>query len=67
MVWVYDRTGGLLVTILMHASLTTSNVILVPSGTGVHLVTWSVALAILLWGAVAAAAVGRKRSSHRSN
>ena len=29
MVWVYDRTGSLLVAMLMHASLTASTLILV--------------------------------------
>ena len=58
MVWVYDRTGGsLLVAMLMHASLTTSNVILVPLATGVPLVTWSLVLAAALWVFVAAVAI----------
>ena len=30
MVWVYDRTGSLLVAMLMHASLTASMLILGP-------------------------------------
>jgi len=49
MVWVYDRTGSLLVAMLMHASLTFSNVILVPLTTGVPLVAWSLVLAAALW------------------
>ena len=32
MVWVYDRTGSLLVAMLMHASLTASTLILQPAG-----------------------------------
>jgi membrane protease YdiL (CAAX protease family) len=56
MVWVYDRTGGsLLVAMLMHASLTTSNVILVPLAVaGVTGPTWSLILAVALWVVVAA-------------
>jgi membrane protease YdiL (CAAX protease family) len=57
MVWVYDRTGSLLVAMLMHASLTTSNVILVPLATGVPLVTWSLVLAAALGVVVGAVAV----------
>ena len=57
MVRVYDRTGSLLVAMLMHASLTASNVILVPEAQGAHLVVWSLALAAALWIVVAAVAV----------
>ncbi len=57
MVWVYDRTRSLLVAMLMHTSLIISNVILVPSATGVHLVNWSLVLAAALWVVVAAVAV----------
>jgi membrane protease YdiL (CAAX protease family) len=60
MVWVYDRTGSLLVAMLMHASLTTSNVIFVPLATGVPLVTWSLVLAAALWTVVAAVAVANR-------
>lgn len=55
--WVYDRTGSLLVAMLMHVSLTTSNVIFVPLATGVPLVTWSLVLAAALWVVVAVVAV----------
>jgi membrane protease YdiL (CAAX protease family) len=57
MVWVYDRTGSLLAAMLMHVSLTTSNVIFVPLATGVPLVTWSLVLAAATWAVVAAVAV----------
>ena len=40
MVWVYDRTGSLLVAMLMHASLTACTLILTPSATGVAFLTW---------------------------
>jgi membrane protease YdiL (CAAX protease family) len=55
MVWVYDRTGSLLVAMLMHVSLTTSIRILTPLGTaGVPLVIYDFALAAALWVVVAA-------------
>jgi membrane protease YdiL (CAAX protease family) len=56
MVWVYDRTGGsLLVAMLMHASLTASNVILAPQVIeGLTGFTWSLVLAVALWVVVAA-------------
>jgi membrane protease YdiL (CAAX protease family) len=57
MVWVYHRTGSLLVAMLMHVSLTTSNVIFVPLATGVPLVTWSLVLAAATWVVVGAVAV----------
>jgi membrane protease YdiL (CAAX protease family) len=57
MVWVYDRTGSLLVAMLMHASLTAGNILLVPLATGMPLVSWSLMLAAALWVVVAAVAV----------
>jgi membrane protease YdiL (CAAX protease family) len=54
MVWVYDRTGSLFVVMLMHASLTAGNVVLVPLAKGVPLVIWSLVLAAALWIVVAA-------------
>ena len=59
MVWVYDRTQSLLVAMLMHASLTASNVILVPLATGAPLVIWSLVLAAALWAVVAAVALAK--------
>ncbi len=53
MVWVYDRTGSLLVAILMHASLTASTVvILTPQATGTSLIAYYLALTTLLWALV---------------
>jgi membrane protease YdiL (CAAX protease family) len=50
MVWVYDRTGSLFVAMLMHASLTSSMLILGPvAATGRALVAYEVALAAMLW------------------
>ena len=49
MVLVYDRTESLFIGMLMHLSLTMSNVIFVPSKTGVNLVIWFLVLAAALW------------------
>lgn len=59
MVWVYDRTGSLIVAMLMHASLTGSVLfILMPLAiSGVPLLTWYLVLAAALWVVVAAVAV----------
>ena len=58
MVWVYDRTGSLLVAMLMHAVLTSGMIILTPTAlAGVPLLTWLVVLAAVLWVVVAAVAV----------
>ena len=54
MVWVYDRTGSLLVAMLMHASLTASVRIFDPLAiSGVPLLTYNLALAAVLWVVVA--------------
>jgi membrane protease YdiL (CAAX protease family) len=59
MVWVYDRTGSLLVAMLMHASLTASvPMILMPLAiSGMALSTWYLILTAVLWVIVAAVAV----------
>jgi len=54
MVWVYDRTGSLLVAMVMHASLTASTLILQPLAAGVPALTYNIVLAVVLWGVVAA-------------
>jgi len=49
MVWVYERTGSLLVAMLMHVSLTASTLILMPLATsGVTAVTYDLVLAAVL-------------------
>jgi len=55
MVWVYDRTGSLLVAMLMHVSLTASIRILTPVGNGgVPLFIYDFVLTAALWVVVAA-------------
>jgi membrane protease YdiL (CAAX protease family) len=58
MVWVYDRTGSLLVAMLMHASYIASTLfVLAPPTIGVPFLTFAWAWAAVLWLAVAAVAV----------
>jgi membrane protease YdiL (CAAX protease family) len=58
MVWLYDRTGSLLVTTLMHASLTASTIfIFTPVATGLTFLTYGWVLAAALWVVVAAVAL----------
>ena len=58
MVWVYDRTGSLLVAILTHVSLTASTLIFMPLATsGVTAVTYDLVLAAALWVVVGAVAL----------
>ena len=58
MVWVYDRTGSLLLAMLMHASLTATQLILMPSpASGMSLLTSILAWAAALWVVVAMIAV----------
>jgi membrane protease YdiL (CAAX protease family) len=61
MVWVYDRTGSLLVAMLMHASLTASVLVLGPLAIlGVPLLTYNLVLGAALWVIVAAVAVANR-------
>jgi uncharacterized protein len=58
MVWVYDRTGSLLVAMLMHASLTASVRIFDPVPiSGTPIVLYNLVLGVALWGIVAAVAI----------
>jgi membrane protease YdiL (CAAX protease family) len=64
MVWVYDRTGSLLVVMLMHAPLAASQLILIPLAiTGVQVVTYDLVFAAALWVFVAAVAVAQRRAA----
>jgi membrane protease YdiL (CAAX protease family) len=61
MVWVHDRTRSLLVTMLMHASLTACTLfILAPAATGAPLVIYNLVAAAAAWVAVAAVAAGNR-------
>ena len=57
MVWAYDRSGSLLVAILMHTSLTASTLILGAGIAGVPLMTFDLIWAAALCAVVAAVAV----------
>jgi membrane protease YdiL (CAAX protease family) len=57
MVWVYDRTGSLLLAMLMHLSLTASTLILGAGIAGVPLVTFDLIWAAAMWAAVGAVAM----------
>jgi membrane protease YdiL (CAAX protease family) len=66
MVWVYDRTGSLLVAMFMHTSLTASLLILNPAAiTGMTLLTYSIVLAAVVWAVVAAVAIVNTRQRTR--
>jgi membrane protease YdiL (CAAX protease family) len=57
MLWVYDGTNSLLVTTLMHASLTASTVfVFAPAATGATFLIYTSALAGAMWIVVAAIA-----------
>jgi len=60
MVWVYDRTKSLLVAMLMHASLSSSTLILQPLATGMPYLTWNLVLAAALWVVVAVVAMANR-------
>ena len=58
LVWVYDRTESILVTILMHASLTAGwTVIFRPLETGISFLTYQWVFAAILWFVVVVVAV----------
>jgi membrane protease YdiL (CAAX protease family) len=62
MVWVYERTGSLLLAMLMHASYSASTFILNPVAgpgamSGASLLTYDLALAAVLWVVVGVLAV----------
>jgi uncharacterized protein len=58
MIWVYDRTKSLLVVMLMHASLTAGQLILIPPAiSGVPMLTLDLVFGAALWIIVIAIAV----------
>ena len=61
MVWAYDRTGSLLVAMLMHGSLTATQLIfMAPASSGMTLMISILAWAAALWIVVAIIAVGSR-------
>jgi len=70
MVWVYERTGSLLLAILMHASFAACTFILNPvvgpgAMTGSSLLTYDLVLAAALWIVVVVVAVANGRHPSR--
>jgi len=66
MVWVYDRTGSLLVAMLMHVSLTSSTLILQPLDVaGMNALIYGLVLAATLWLLIAALAMANGRQLSR--
>ena len=59
MVWVYDRTGSLLVAMIMHVSLSASMFILHPLVGGVALLTYLLVWTAALWVVVGAVAMAQ--------
>ena len=67
LVGMYDRTGSLLLAMLMHASLASSvPMILTPLATGAPRVAYYLVLTTVLWGVVAAVAVANRRQPARA-
>lgn len=61
LVWIYDRTESLLVTTLMHGSLTASNVFIFrPEAIGVSFLAFGLVFAAAQWILVAAVAVANR-------
>jgi len=59
MVWVYDRTGSLALAMVMHASLTSSLLVLGPEGPiGAQLLVYDLLVGGAMWMLVAALALG---------
>lgn len=63
MVWVYDKTESLLISMLMHASLTGSILfIFMPlSMSGTPLLIWYLVLALAFWGTVAVVFLSKRK------
>lgn len=63
MVRVHERTGSLPLAMLMHASLTAGNMILIPDAPPATLAAWSAVVAATLWLLVAAVIVADRRNA----
>ena len=62
MVWVYDRTGSLLLVMLMHAPLAAGSLILLPAAISpVHTVVFDLVFGAVLWLAAGAVLAGPAR------
>ena len=62
MVWVYDQTRSLLIMVLMHAPLSASQLLLIPPDlSGIQLVIYDIAFAVILWLIAAAVVIFSKR------
>jgi hypothetical protein len=58
MVWLYDRTGSLLLVTLMHGSLTASTIFIFrPEATGLAFLTYGWVFTAALWVLVGAVAL----------
>ena len=66
MVWVYDRTESLLVSILMHVSLVATMAIIDPSLTGVRLLTFILIRGSVLWIIAAAVGLAQRRTARKA-
>jgi uncharacterized protein len=65
MVWVYNRTGSLLVAMLMHASNTADSFIFGTSATGAAASIHNLVVIMALWACVTALAVTNRRQPSR--
>jgi membrane protease YdiL (CAAX protease family) len=62
--WVYERTGSLLVAMLMHASLSASMLIFAPPAlSGAPFLTYCLVMSAATWAVVAAVAVSIRKPS----
>jgi membrane protease YdiL (CAAX protease family) len=67
MVWVYDRTGSLLVVMLMHAGLTATTIITdAPGMAGAGIVVYDIVSALAMWAVVGIAALALRGEFSRS-
>jgi membrane protease YdiL (CAAX protease family) len=69
MVWVYERTGSLLLAMLMHASLVAGTTVIFTPVLRSQLdkLTWILVWAAVLWVVVATVAVANRRQSSRQS
>jgi hypothetical protein len=68
MVWVYEHTESVWLAMLMHASFTSSLLVLNPVGpSGTHLVAYSFALAAAVWVVVAAVTIANRQRLWRAH